>query len=477
MNVAEAVGLQEFDQIRAHAELGGAAVTRLSRSVGKIPHATSLNAITSLDVERAYAEARRLDRLEESGNPRGPLHGVPILVKDNIDVAGLPTTNGSAANDGLPAQSDAIVIRRLRRAGALIIGKTNMDELALGVTGANSRYPRTLNAWDQHRLPGGSSGGSAVALAAGAAEGALGTDTGGSVRTPAAFNGVTALRPTSGLISLEGVTPLSPRFDTVGPMGRDIRTVERLLGVLSKPLRGQRTALTAYPHGDHDRPLRGLRIGIPEAHFFSSADPDVAAVVMTAANQFVTLGATLVDVVLDGAERASATTSTMMLADGYSFHKDLVDADPRVIDPAVQERIELGRDVTVSEYRDALDWMSTWSDRVTATFESADLLLVPTTPMVAPRIGEDDRELDTVRRVTQFTFPWSLACVPALQLPCGLASDMPVGMQLVSPRGSDVSLLRVAALYERETLWNDAFHTLNAHLFPGAASDFEGSSS
>jgi aspartyl-tRNA(Asn)/glutamyl-tRNA(Gln) amidotransferase subunit A len=143
----------------------------------------------------------------------------------------------------------------------------------------------------------------------------------------------------------------------------------------------------------------------------------------------------------------------------------------------VQERIDLGRDVTVADYRDALDWMSTWSDRVTATFRSADLLLVPTTPMVAPLIGEDDRELDTVRRVTQFTFPWSLACVPALSLPCGLASGMPVGMQLVGPPGSDVSLLRVASLYERETLWNEAFHLLKAELFPRATSDFEGSSS
>ncbi|MDQ1587283.1 MAG: aspartyl-tRNA(Asn)/glutamyl-tRNA(Gln) amidotransferase subunit [Microbacteriaceae bacterium] len=471
------MGLQEFDPARPQAATSGDAVARLSRSVGKIPHATSLNALTSLDVERAYADARRLDRLDEAGNPRGPLHGVPILVKDNIDVAGLPTTNGSAAHDGLPAQSDAIVVRRLRRAGALIIGKTNMDELALGVTGANSRYPRALNAWDQTRLPGGSSGGSAIALAAGAAEGALGTDTGGSVRTPAAFNGVTALRPTIGLIPMEGVTPLSPKFDTVGPMGRDIRTVERMLGVISKTLRTRRTALAAYPNGDRARPLRGLRVGIPEAHFFSTADPDVAAVVMIAANQFVELGATLVAVALDGAEHAQARTSTIMLADGYSAYKELVDADPPVIHPAVQERIELGRHVTVAEYRDALDWMSTWSGRVTAAFESADLMLVPTTPMVAPRIGEDDRELDTVRRVTQFTFPWSLACVPALSLPCGIASDMPVGMQLVGPQGSDVSLLRVAALYERETLWNDAFHKLKAHLFPGATSDFEGSAS
>ncbi|MDQ1582792.1 MAG: aspartyl-tRNA(Asn)/glutamyl-tRNA(Gln) amidotransferase subunit [Microbacteriaceae bacterium] len=476
--MAEALGPQsESNPTHPLRDRSGEAVARLSRSVGKIPHATSLNALTCLDVERAYVDARRLDRLEESGTPRGPLHGMPILVKDNIDVAGLPTTNGSAGNDGLPAQSDAVVIRRLRRAGALILGKTNMDELALGVTGANSRFHRTLNAWDPARLPGGSSGGSAVALAAGAAEGALGTDTGGSVRTPAAFNGVTALRPTLGLIPMDGVTPLSPRFDTVGPMARDVGTIERLLGVLSKPLRARRTALAAYPLGNGDLPLRGLRVGIPEAHFFSTADPDVAAVVMTAANQFVELGATLVDVVLDGAERAQATTSTMMLADGYSLHKHLVDANPRVIHPAVQERIDLGRDVTVADYRDALDWMSTWSDRVTATFRSADLLLVPTTPMVAPLIGEDDRELDTVRRVTQFTFPWSLACVPALSLPCGLASGMPVGMQLVGPPGSDVSLLRVASLYERETLWNEAFHLLKAELFPRATSDFEGSSS
>jgi aspartyl-tRNA(Asn)/glutamyl-tRNA(Gln) amidotransferase subunit A len=415
--------------------------------------------------------------LDEAGTPRGPLYGVPILIKDNIDVAGLPTTNGSLANDGLPAESDATVVRRLRSAGALIVGKTNMDELALGVTGANSRYPRTLNAWDQTRLPGGSSGGSAVALAAGAAEGALGTDTGGSVRTPAAFNGVTALRPTVGLAPMEGVTPLSSRFDTVGPMGRDVGTVERLFGVISQPVRSQRTALSAYSHGDRDLPLRGLRVGIPIAHFFSAADLDVAAVVLIAANQFVELGATLVDIVLEGAERAQAATSTMMLADGYSHHKELVDADPPVIHPAVQERIELGRNVTVAEYRDALDWMSEWSVRVAASFEQADVLLVPTTPTVAPRIDAHGRELDTARRVTQFTFPWSLAGVPALSLPCGIASDLPVGMQLVGPQGSDIPILRVASLYERETHWIDVFHKHRPHLYAGATSDFEGSTS
>jgi len=419
--------------------------------------ALSLNAVTAIDADRAYADAERLDALTARGHSCGPLHGMPILVKDNIDVRGLPSTNGSSSHDGSVATSDAVMVSRLRAAGAIPVGKTNMDEIALGVTGANSRFPRARNARDPLRLPGGSSGGSAVAVAAGLVPGALGTDTAGSVRTPSAFNGVTAIRPTTGLLSTDGVTPLSPMFDTIGPIGRNAGVVLDLLDAMlgsASPHTSWR--IERFP-GDGDAPLAGLRIGVPQAHFFEGVDPEVAAAVRAALEVLGGLGAEVVDLRLTGAERAHPVMSTLMLADAFAIHRELVDGG--TLAPPVKERVELGRDVTLDEYRDALAWQRDWRGRVARAFDDVDLVMTPTTPIVAPTIGDSARELESVRRATQFTVPWSLAGMPAVTVPCGIASGMPVGAQLVGPAGSDRALLRVARRYEHETLWSDRYES------------------
>jgi aspartyl-tRNA(Asn)/glutamyl-tRNA(Gln) amidotransferase subunit A len=440
-------------------ESTGSAVRTLNSYVRNLKELPSpVNAVVAVDLEQAFSDAKHLDDLSNGGHVCGPLHGMPILVKDNIDVMGLPTTNGSASHDGRPAVADAVAVARLRQAGAVVYGKTNMDELALGATSSNSRFPKAVNAWDPNRLPGGSSGGSAVAVAVGAAYGALGTDTAGSVRTPAAFNGVVALRPTFGALPTDGVRPLSSMFDTVGPIAGNVNAVLQLFLAMLGPVRLPSDArLNRYPCDGGAGPLDGLRIGVPGRFFFDGACPEVAASVTAATEVLCCLGATLVDIELPGVESTQAQMSTIMLRDGYLTYRDSIERTPSLIHPVVLQRVGLGRGVSASSYDAAVNDKSTWTNTVKACFDSIDILAVPTTPVVAPRKDHDRNDLEAVHNVTQFTFAWSFAGVPALSIPCGMYSGMPVGMQLVGPHGSDIALARVASLYEHETLWNQAF--------------------
>ncbi len=437
----------------------GPAVRRLNAYLRQVAGpGAALNAVVAVDLERGLADAERLDELAAAGHRCGSLHGMPVVVKDNIDVAGLPTTNGSASHDGSPAATDATVVRRLRRAGAIVFGKANMDEMALGATGANSRYPKVVNAWAADRLPGGSSGGSAVAVSAGLAYGALGSDTGGSVRTPAAFNGIVSLRPTTGALPSEGVLPLSPIFDTVGPMGRNVDTVQQLLAAMTDSLPGvSGSRLANYPRRDGGAPLEGLRIGIFGRYFFEIASDEVVAAVMGGAQALTNMGAVLVDVDVSGVASTQDQMSTIMLRDGYLTYRDLIDDDHTLVHRAVLERVLQGKSVTDADYADALAAKEQWARNVEQSFESIDMFLLPTTPVVAPLIGNNPSEVEAVMNVTQFTFPWSFAGVPAMSIPCGMSEAMPVGMQLVGPRGADLAVCHIASLYEHETLWDRAF--------------------
>lgn len=417
--------------------------------------AADLNAVVAVDPENALADAARLDELADAGHACGPLHGTTVVIKDNIDVAGLPTTNGSAAHDGRPAMTDADVVKRLRLAGVIVLGKANMDELALGATSSNGRFPRAINPWQNDRIPGGSSGGSAVAIAAGIVGGALGTDTGGSVRTPAAFNGLVGLRPTLGALSTKGVISLSPMFDTIGPMGRNAEAVRQLfVGMAERSAMRGDTRLSDYPSLHTRAPLLGLRIGVLGRHFIEQASTEVAAAVLAALDVFCQLGATRSDVNLSGVQTAQQAMSAIMLRDAYTKYRESIEDKASRVHPLVRQRVTLGRDVSEGEYAEAVRARSGWSGYVAAAFESVDMLIAPTTPEIAPLIQHDRDELEQVRNVTQFTAPLSLAGVPAVTVPCGISSGMPVGMQLVGPTGSDEPIMRIAAIYEHATLWN-----------------------
>lgn len=440
----------------------GAASDRLRRCLQALhTQASSLHAIVAMDEGRAYAEAARLDEMSSAGHTCGPLHGMPVVVKDNINVAGLPTTNGSATHDGRAAATDAPVVRRLRMAGAVILGKTNMDQFALGATSSNSRFPRTVNAWQSDRIPGGSSSGSAVAIASGVAYGALGTDTGGSVRTPAAFNGVVGLRPTTGALSTSGVVPLSPVFDTIGPMGGSVEAVRQLFAGMAEPsLRGRATPLDRYPSRDAELPLQGLRIGIFERYFFDIASTGVAGLVWSAVDVFRQLGATVVDVDVSGVESTQEQLSNIMLRDAYETYQVEVESDGSQVLPSVRQRVLLGRQVTSRDYDAAVRDKNEWTSRVKEAFATVDIIAVPSTPAIAPLIDSHRDAVSEVLNVTQFTIPWSFAGVPAVSIPCGLDSDMPVGMQLIGPHGSDIAVLRISSVYEHHTLWRREFERL-----------------
>lgn len=379
----------------------------------------------------------------------GALDHQPVLVKDNIDVAGLATTNGTVAG-GPIARHDSEVARRIRRSGGLIVGKTNMDEMALGVTCTNSRFPPAVNPWAQDRIPGGSSGGAAVAVAAGLVRCAVGTDTGGSVRTPAAFNGVVGIRPTLGTVSTVGVTRLTPWLDTVGAIGQTVADAVGLMRVIADPIRirptGRAARLTWEPQG---APLHTIRLGVLERFFVEESSAGVQEQTLRAIEQVKMLGADVQTITISGAESAGRDAQHLMLRDAYDYLSE-TGGGLASIHPMVAERVMVGATVDDREYARILERRRSWAQTVATTFADVDFLLTPTSPIVAPFIPEDAASLSTVGRATQFTFPWSLAGVPCISLPAGQSEGLPVGIQLIGPSGGDWVLAKLAKTLEPE---------------------------
>jgi aspartyl-tRNA(Asn)/glutamyl-tRNA(Gln) amidotransferase subunit A len=404
----------------------------------------------SAQVRRSREVIRRLDphlracilvRHEADGPGPGPLHGWTMAVKDNMDVAGTVRTDGLAPPHPPPAERDSEVVRRLHAAGAVVVAKANLEELSFGATTQNAWWGRCRNPWDVSRLPGGSSGGSAVAVACGMVDAALGTDTGGSVRNPAAFCGISGLRPSVGWIPMDGVTPLSPDYDVVGPMARAVSELRALLAVLADRRPPAR------------RGLDGLRVGIPETFFYDDLDPAVTAgcdairAVLTAA------GARLLPVGLRDAATTPDALAILLNAQAAETHPALLD-DERIA-AQVRDRLSLGRRASARERAAAREVAMRWERELADAFERVDILLVPTTPMPAPPI--DGEHMVTVsRQINRLTAPWSLARLPALALPCGNdAGGLPVGAQLVGPRDADWLLLDAGAAIQARSDWHE----------------------
>lgn len=374
---------------------------------------------------------------EGAASEPGPLHGWTIAVKDNMDVAGTVRTDGLPPPHPPPAAGDAEPVRRLRAAGAAIVAKTNLEELSFGATTQNAWWGRCRNPWDPSRLPGGSSGGSAVAVAAGMVDAALGTDTGGSVRNPAAFCGVSALRPSMGWVPTDGVTPLSPRFDVVGPMARRAEELRALLAVLARRRPPERRA------------LEELSVGVPQAFFYDDLNPAVAAGCQAVIDE---LGTAARRVDLPGAAGTPDALAILLNAEAAAIHADRIE-DER-IDPQVRDRLALGARATAAERAAARRHADRWERAVAAAFEDVDVLLVPTTPMPAPAI-DGTHMVAVSRRINHLNAAWSLARLPALALPCGSDSDgLPVSAQLVGPPGGDWTLLDAGAAIQERTDWH-----------------------
>jgi len=411
----------------------------------------SLNAFIRVMADEARRDAEAADRELASGRDRGPLHGVPIALKDIIDVKGVPTTAASRVREGQVATADAPVITRLRDAGAVIIGKTNLDEFAFGTTSEHSAFGCVRHPLDPSRSPGGSSGGSAVAVATGMALAALGTDTGGSIRIPAAACGIVGLKPSLGAISTDGVVPLSKTFDHVGPFTRtvgDARLVHRALSVSSRPGPPSNGA-------DLPRSAKDLRLGIPRGYLTDLLDGEVRARFDEAAAALRTAGAMLTDVSIPRASTTPAVYIHIHSSEGAAFHARTLDSVPDRYTPVVRRRLELGRYVLAEDYVRAMEGRDLLCREVDAALKDCDALLLPTLPIPAPLIGAetmtiDGREEPVRALMLRLTQLFNVTGHPAISVPCGVTADgLPVGLQLVGHRSQTNDLLSTASIIER----------------------------
>ena len=386
------------------------------------------------------------------------LRGIPIAVKDLFDTAGIRTTAGSKFFTNNVPDSDAFVVEKLKQAGATIMGKTNTHEIALGVTGNNLHYGTTRNPWNTDLIPGGSSSGSAIAVATGMALGALGTDTGGSIRIPAALCGVVGFKPTYGRVSTRGVFPLSWNLDHVGPITACVRDAAILLQVISiyDPIdTASIKMLTGDYLGHLVDDMEGRKIAIGVGEFVESADPEVLNAVQDAVKVFAEgLGCKLQEVNVDWMRDAALANSTMTRSDGAAVHRERLQEHPEMFGEDVRRRLMDGAKTTSTEYALARRTQAEVKKRCELFFESTDFLIIPTTPIAAPTIEGHDA-VEQAGRLTRFTAPFNLTGLPAISVPCGFTSaGLPIGLQIIARAWADAKVLNAAYAYEQATEWH-----------------------
>jgi aspartyl-tRNA(Asn)/glutamyl-tRNA(Gln) amidotransferase subunit A len=417
----------------------------------------AINAFITVLAERAMEEAKTAEAEILNGQWRGALHGVPVALKDLIDTAGVRTTAASALyKDRVPLE-DAEVVRRLRQAGAVIVGKNNLHEFAYGGSSLVSYFGNVHNPWDVGRVAGGSSGGSAAAVVAGLAYAAIGTDTAGSIREPAALCGCVGIKPTYGRVSSRGVIPLSTSLDHVGPLAA---TVEDAAIVLQAVAGYDAADITSadVPVADYVSAVRegvkGMRVGVPRAYFFDDLDAEVAAAMEHALRGLQSLGAELREV-----ELQVPTDRTLQAAESYAFHAENVAKTPELYQAETVRRIRSGEKVTVAEYIQRRRELEEGRRNIRAVFGDVDVLVTPTMPMPAPAIAELKANSEALRpaelRLLRNTRPFNVWGLPAISVPCGFTqSGLPIGMQIAGPHWREDLVLRVARGYEQATAWH-----------------------
>jgi len=422
----------------------------------------AINAFITITAEPARAQARRATEELADGIDRGALHGMPIALKDLFATAGIRTTAGSKVLAGWVPETDSTAARKLHEAGVVLLGKLNTHEFAYGGTTDNPHYGPTRNPWDTARIPGGSSGGSAAAMAAGLAAGTLGTDTAGSIRTPAAFCGVVGLMPTFGRVSKAGGVPVSWSFDHVGPITRTVEDAALLLGVIAGYDPAD-FATMPVPVPDYTAGLalgvRGLRIGIPRPYFFELLDAEVRAAVEAALVVLRDLGAELRDIELPLTASGTAGRGLVDMAEAALYHDATVRTRPHDLGPDVLAL--LSRDLPDGQTLVAgLRACRALAEQMRARLEEVDVLATPTLPVAAPRIGETTLTVDGQRNallaaLLRCVSPFNAAHLPALSVPCGFtAAGLPIGLQIAGRPFDEATVLRVGHAYERATAWH-----------------------
>jgi aspartyl-tRNA(Asn)/glutamyl-tRNA(Gln) amidotransferase subunit A len=443
----------------------------------------ALNSYLTITDEMALEQAAAADARRAQGEET-PLLGVPVAVKDIICTEGVETTAGSKILEGFIPPYDAFVVQRLKEAGAVILGKTNTDEFAMGSSTENSAFFTTRNPWDLERVPGGSSGGSAAAVAAGLAYGALGTDTGGSVRQPASFCSLVGMRPTYGRVSRWGVVAFASSLDQVGPFGRTVADCAALLQVVAGYDRRDSTSLDA-PVPNYEAALTGdiggLRVGVPKEYFIEGIEPDVAAAVRAAIEQLATLGAEIVEVSLPHTSYAlpvyyliapAEASANLARYDGVRFGprvngRDLIESYKKtraLFGAEAKRRIMLGTYALSAGYYEAyygraLKVRTLISQDFRRAFEQVDVIATPTSPTTAFKVGEKVDDPLSMYLADVFTLPLNLSASCGLSVPCGFDSrGLPIGLQLIGNTLQEARILNVAYAYEQATGWYKKRH-------------------
>lgn len=445
----DVVALVDDPGLRREVPAVALAETMLERLERQQPR---FHAMITITAPLALEGARRVDEHRARGAPL-PLDGLPIVIKDNVDVSGVPTTAGSRLFAGRTAAEDAEVTRRLRVAGAVILGKANLHELAFGATSANEAFGHVVNPVWPDRIPGGSSGGSGAAVAADLCLAALGTDTGGSVRLPASLCGVSGLRPTFGAVSNRGVQPVSVSLDTVGPLARSVSDARTVLAVIAGFDPRDPASIERRLDLDAGRPVAGLRVGVA-AELVARSDPAVASRVTQLAELLVELGATAVPVELADWETAVSDCGQLIKAEALAVYRDALAAHPELFEEGTRRRLGLAADVTPAGLETLRAARVACGRRFDDLLADVDVLVLPTIPVEAPdAVGSDTVATSTA--VAPYTHLTSFAHVPALSIPCGTTpSGAPVGAQLVAARWQDGLLLDVGEAVQAATDWH-----------------------
>jgi aspartyl-tRNA(Asn)/glutamyl-tRNA(Gln) amidotransferase subunit A len=435
-------------------ELVEAALARIERGN------PGLNAFLTVVADRARRDAKTAERAFRRGRPSSLLHGIPISLKDNFWTRGIRTTAGSKILADFVPEKDSAVASLLAKAGAILLGKTNMHEFAYGITSENPHYGPVRNPWSRDRISGGSSGGSAAAVATGMGFASMGTDTGGSIRIPAALCGITGLKPTYGLVSVEGVVPLAESMDHAGPLARSVTDVCIMLQAVAG----------RYPRGTTPPDFRKLRksiprrfrLGWPKRYFFERVDAEVREAIDAAAKCLASLGARIEEVSLPHLADSVKPSTNIALAEATRYHESqgYFPARKEEYSEPVCKRLEMGREVRAVDYLNALAMQREMKREFQTVFERVDAILAPAVPIPAPLLNEKEVEIagakETVRSaLVRMNRPANFTGDPAMSIPCGFTrAGLPIGLQLIGPQWSEGRLLAIALAYEDATEWH-----------------------
>ncbi len=422
-----------------------------------------LNSFITLLPDEALAAARQAERDIRAGRYRGPLHGIPVGLKDLFNTGGVRTTSGSRIFDNYVPAQDCTVAARFRDAGAILLGKLNMHQFAYGPTGENPDYGHMHNPWNPDMVSGGSSGGSGSATAAGQCTITTGSDTGGSIRIPAALCGIVGLKPTYGRVSRHGLTPLAWSMDHPGPMVRTVEDAAIAMNVIAghDP---QDVASVNLPVPDYTAALtgdiQGLRIGVPRQYLEAPLDPEVRRHFDDSMKQLETLGADVQEVDFPEFNDAAAISTTMLMAEATACFRDLLASDGSRMYEPVRLRLEAGLFISAADYLRAQQGRAVFDHAARRLLDDVDLLAGPTEPVTAPPLLQQqvlagEVEIGTVAALTQYTRPYNITGFPAISVPCGISVDgMPIGLQLAGRPFDEETVLRAAQAFEQSTDWH-----------------------